>query len=102
MPLRLHHIEDIPSKMKGVYAFWYRPNGRCIYVGKAEKQSIKTRLKQQWLNSRNPDLKLWIDAFSKSLDICYLSVEDGKIGKVEKKLIQMWYPETNINLKQRG
>lgn len=55
---------------------------------------------QHWRNSHNENLKLWINAFGKFLDICYLSVKDDKIDRMETKLIQMWHPETNTQ-KQR-
>ena len=100
MSFRLANIDSIPSNIKGVYAFWYRTNGKCIYIGKAEKQSVKRRLKQEWSNSHNPNLNLWINAFSDFLDICYLSVNNDKIDRMETRLIRMWHPETNI-LKQK-
>lgn len=99
MSLRLHNIDHIPSHIRGVYAFWCRPTGKCIYVGKTEKQTIKIRLMQHWLKSDNPNLKLWIQAFGKHLDICYLPVKDSKIDKMETRLIHVWHPEINI-LKQ--
>jgi len=100
MALGRDNLDHIPPNIKGVYAFWYRVNGKCIYVGKAEKQPIKVRLRQEWCDSHNPRLKLWIRAFGKSLDICYLSVKDSKIDKLETRLIRMWRPETN-KLKQK-
>lgn len=100
MPLRRHNIDSIPSHITGVYAFWCRTNGRCIYVGKAEKQPIKVRLMQEWRDSHNKNLKLWIRVFGKHLDICYLPVKDKQVNRIETKLIRMWHPETNI-LKQK-
>lgn len=94
------NIDNIPAHVKGVYAFWCRTNGKCIYVGKAEKQPVKDRLIQEWRDSHNPNLRLWISAFGKFLDICYLPVKEGKIDRMETKLIRIWHPETNI-LKQR-
>ncbi len=98
---RRHNIDNIPSQIKGVYAFWCRTNGKCIYVGKAERQSVKERLTQEWRNSHNQNLKLWISAFGEFLDICYLPVKDGKIDRMETKLIRMWHPETNISKQRR-
>ena len=100
MSFRLSNIDSIPSDIKGVYAFWCRTNGKCIYVGKAEKQSVKTRLKQEWRDSHNANLNLWIKSFSEFLDVCYLSVNNGKIDQMETRLIRMWHPETNV-LKQK-
>lgn len=100
LPLRRPNIEAIPEAMKGVYGIWCRTNGKCIYVGKAEN-SIQLRLKSHWRRSHNPGLRLWITEFGEYLDICYLSVKDEKIDKMETRLIRAWRPETNIQ-KQRG
>ncbi|WP_423908624.1 GIY-YIG nuclease family protein [Candidatus Spongiihabitans sp.] len=101
MSFRHHNIDSIPPHIKGVYGFWCRTNGKCVYVGKAEKQSIKDRLTQHWRNSHNENLRLWIKAFGAFLDICYLSVKDNRIDKMETKLIQIWHPETNISKQRR-
>lgn len=100
-PLGPHYIDHIPSNITGVYAFWCRTNGKCIYVGKAEKQPIKARLMQEWSKSHNSKLRLWIRAFGKFLDICYLPVKESKIDRVESRLIKMWRPETNIRKQPR-
>ena len=102
-PLRLTHIDSIPENAIGVYGFWRRESGRCIYIGKAEK-SLRQRVKQEWDNSHNPKLKSWIRCFGESLEICYLPVPHDKIGRVdslETRLIRIWNPETNINKKRR-
>ena len=55
MPSRLHRVKGIfrfsyvgitkiPKDVSGVYAFWCRDNKKCIYVGKAEDQSIRDRI----------------------------------------------------------
>lgn len=107
-PLRLANIEDIPDNAVGVYGFWCRTTGRCIYIGKAEKQSIQKRIKQEWKNSHNDGLKSWIKCFAKYLDVCYLSVSHGnlsvttsrRIDRLETRLIRMWNPETNLSKKR--
>lgn len=102
LPLRLVNIESIPATLHGVYGFWCRTNGRCIYVGKAEKQPIKTRLRQEWANSHNPALKQWIAAFGEFLEVCYLPVKNrGKIDRMETMLIRAWSPEANIKKQKR-
>lgn len=98
---RRYNIDSIPSNIKGVYAYWCRTNGKCVYVGKAEKQPIKKRLTQEWLSPHNENLKSWINAFGNDLDICYLSVKNNKIDRVETRLIRMWNPETNIRKRKR-
>ncbi|MDA8009044.1 MAG: hypothetical protein MPK75_04925 [Alphaproteobacteria bacterium] len=101
MPLRFQTIDYMPRHIRGVYAFWYPDTGKCIYVGKAEKQSIRTRLMQEWQNSHNANLKLWMRVYGDSLEICYLPVKDEKIDRMESKLIRMWNPTTNIRKKRR-
>lgn len=100
MPLKRHNIDSIPPDIKGVYGIWCRTNGKCIYIGKAERQPIKERLMQEWRNSHNENLKKWMHAFGKFLDICYLQVRESRIDRMETLMIQMWHPETNV-LKQR-
>ena len=101
MTLRRHNIDLIPGDIKGVYAFWCRVTRRCIYVGKTEDQSIKERLMQHWRGAGNKKVALWISAFGKFLDICYLPVKDGKIDRTETRLIHMWDPEINVQKKRR-
>ena len=93
MALSRYNLDYIPSNIGGVYAFWYRVNGRCVYVGMAT--NIKERLRTHWRNSHNKKLKQWIRAFGGSMDICYLPVNYGRIRRVERRLIKMWRPETN-------
>lgn len=101
-PLRRPNIESIPATLHGVYGFWCRKNGKCIYVGKADDQPIRTRLLQEWADSHNPMLKLWINAFGESLEVCYLPVKNrGKIRRVEAMLIRAWSPETNKHHNKR-
>ena len=63
--LRLSHtgIEKMPKDISGVYAFWCRDNGKCIYVGMAKDQPIRNRLRQHWRDSHNEKLKMWIREF---------------------------------------
>ena len=101
MPLRLPNIRSIPSDAYGLYAFCLKANGRCIYVGKAEKQPLKVHLEQEWANSHNEDLRSWIQAFGNAMDICYLRVEKRKISRMERFFIHRWHPETNHQHKRR-
>ena len=91
-------VDQMPANIKGVYAFWCRDNAKCIYVGQSKRgnHSIKDRLNAHWRNSHNQTLKLWIQAFGSHLDICYMSVETGKIDALERRLIKAWKPEANI------
>ncbi len=97
-PLRYSNIDSIPHDAIGIYGFWHKDNGRCIYIGKAEKQPIRERIRQEYDNSHNPSLKTWIKYFRNSLEICYLAVPCSKrhtVNKLETRLIRLWNPETN-------
>lgn len=88
-------ISQMPKDIVGVYAFWCRSNGKCIYVGKAERRPIRTRLFEHWRGSHNEILRLWIREFGADLDICYMSVDPRRIDKLETRLIRLWCPEAN-------
>ena len=88
-------ISKIPRANFGVYAFWCRDNGKCIYVGKAKDSPIRSRLNDHWRGSHNEILKLWIQAFGGNLDVCYMTAERSKIDTLEKRLIKAWKPEAN-------
>lgn len=83
----------------GVYAFWHRRNGKCVYVGMASDQPIRDRLRQHWRRSHNEILRLWIRAYGAHLDICYAQVEQNKIRALERRLIHLWSPEANVQHK---
>lgn len=88
-------ISRIPKSIVGVYAFWCRDNGKCIYVGKAKDRPLRDRLLEHWRDSHNEVLKLWIQAFGNTLDVCYTSAEKNKIDTFERRLIKAWKPEAN-------
>ena len=92
-------LTNLPEKVVGVYAFWYRHSGKCVYVGRASDQPIKDRLRQHWRSSHNEILRLWIQAYGSHLDICYAQVEKSKIGALERRLIRLWSPEANVQHK---
>ena len=91
--------EQAPD-LAGVYAFWFRKNGRCVYIGKAEK-NLKKRLDNHWNNvSSNNKLQLWIKAFGhSSLDFCYKAVSFERIDVLERRLIHIWQPAANEQYK---
>ena len=80
----------------GVYAFWFRRTGRCIYVGQAAQQPIKSRLRQHWRGSHNETLRLWMAAYGEYLDVCFAPVARNKIDAIERRLIRLWRPEANV------
>ncbi len=104
LPLRPSSIDNIPSDVIGIYGFWYKYNNRCIYIGKAKRQSIRNRIKQEYRHSHNSQLKTYIRRFRNFLEIRYLTVPCDKIrdiNKLEEKFIGLWNPETNITGKRR-
>ena len=93
-------VMDAPRNRIGVYAFWCRQSGKCIYVGKASERSIRARLNEHWRRSHNETLRLWIRSFGKHLDVCYASVKKHRIPVAERRLIRLWNPEANIQHKR--
>ncbi len=92
-------ISHMPDDIKGVYGFWYRNTGKCLYIGRSN--SIKKRLYEHWTNCHNPSLKSWLDYAQEEdenpIEICYLEVKHGNIKKLENRLIKQWHPATNIH-----
>ena len=95
------NIDSIPGG-HGLYAFWNRNTGRCIYVGKAEKQSVQTRLYQHWDNKKKDKLYLWLTGFTEQIDFCYrLMKNNALIDEMETQLIERWNPEANNRKKSK-
>ena len=88
-------ITKIPKGVSGVYAFWCRDNSKCVYVGMAKEQPIRTRILQHWRGSHNEKLNMWMREFGNHLDVCYMSVQSNRIARLENRLIRMWKPEAN-------
>lgn len=93
-------LTNLPEETVGVYAFWDRRSGKCVYVGMAAGQPIKNRLLQHWKGSHNETLRLWIQAYGSYLDICYAPIERGRIEVLERRLIRRWKPEANVQHKR--
>ena len=89
-------IDRIPKTIIGVYAFWCRDTGKCIYVGQALQEPIRERLLQHWQGSHSQLLQWWIQAFGDNLTLCYREVEAGTIDRLERRLIKRWNPDVNI------
>lgn len=97
IPCLLSHIQDLPDKV-GVYGFFQRGSGQCIYIGKTEQQGIRKRVKQHWVNSKSPVLGRWIKNFPERLEIAYVPIEFQKMHRVdslETRLIRLWHPAGN-------
>lgn len=111
-PLRRRNIDSIPVDAIGIYGFWHprrnskgRKYRRCLYIGKAERQSIRVRVHQEWMDSHNSGLKKWIKCFGEELEICYLRVSPDRahrIDSLETRLIHLYNPETNIKKRNRS
>ena len=89
------NITQVPIDIHGIYIFWCRDNGKCIYVGKAKQRPVRVRLKEHWNGADNATLNLWIKTFGANLDVCYARVPTNKIDKFEIKLIRRLRPEAN-------
>ncbi len=63
-------LTKLPKKAVGVYAFWHRRSGKCVYVGMASAQPIKNRLRQHWNGSHNEALRLWMQAYQPVAEVC--------------------------------
>lgn len=94
---RLRNIESLRSDEYGIYGIWY--GKRCIYVGKAETQTIRDRLYQHWTKTHNQTLENWIAAEGSQLDFSYLPVEDrDSIDHNERYYIKRFQPVANKQL----
>jgi len=88
-------LEEVPRDLTGIYTFWYRRTGRCIYVGETSRQTVQVRLRQHWLGSHNETLNLWIRAYGNDLDVCYAPFDGDRVKTLERRLIRRWKPEAN-------
>ena len=94
--LRFRRIDfdKIPQDARGIYAIWYRQH--CIYVGKAERQTIADRLRQHWAGSHNSDIRTWIAAEGAALTVAFLQVaEIERIDAYERLFIKRFQPFAN-------
>lgn len=89
------NITRIPRNIKGVYVIWCPDLMKQIYVGKAERRPIQTRLLEHWQQSHNPTLRWWIKEFGHKLSICYYHCPQHRIAELEKRLINTLNPEAN-------
>ena len=96
LPWSYSTLATMRRDMVGVYAFWFRLTGRCIYVGQASEQPIRARLRQHWRGSHNKMLRLWIAAYGEYLDVCFAPVARNRIHAIERRLIRQWRPEANV------
>lgn len=90
------NIMQMPRSIAGIYVIWCPPVGKQIYVGKAERRPIRTRLREHWQGSHNQMLRWWIQEFGDALSICYLACPRHRINELERRLIAALKPEANI------
>lgn len=88
------NIDKQPDDCVGIYGFWC--NEICLYIGKTEKQSLRKRLSDHFLDCHNKDLKDWFHAFSRSIQFSTLVIEDtALIHAAEREFIEKFNPRTN-------
>jgi len=93
------NIIKVPDDQYGIYSIWARRI--CVYVGKAEKQSIRERLLQHYAGSHNDKLDAWL-ASSHQLWFAYESVENiSAINAKERNRIKNFAPLTNKVLQKK-
>lgn len=85
-------------KDSGIYFFWL--DKRCIYIGKAENQTIGDRLKQHRMYCHNENLDLTLDVYGSKIQFCFLPIlKRCKIESLEEKFIIRLQPRCNKYLK---
>lgn len=104
---KLGSIEDIPDDKFGVYSFVVEPgianHPRCsylLYIGKAEVQMLRDRLKQYFYEPSNPKgrgpIQDMIIDWPDHLFVCYAVVEDTTIiDDLENSLVEAFVPPLN-------
>jgi len=94
------NISKISDDQFGIYSIWSK--NVCLYVGKAEKQSLRKRLLQHYAGSHNDKLTLWLD----SSHAIWFSVEIVKNIKIidvkERQCIKWCAPISNVKLLKKG
>ena len=83
---------------KGIYCFWL--GKRCIYIGKAQRQTLAKRLEQHRVVCHNDSLELFLNVYGNKMSFCYLPISNSdKINEVERKFIARLQPKCNKYLK---
>lgn len=87
-------IRNIPDS-PGIYRFYL---GKiCLYVGSAERQTLKSRLIQHWEKTHNRRLGLWIACFGKSISVTYEVIEERNLVKIREQIeIDRLSPMVNV------
>jgi excinuclease UvrABC nuclease subunit len=95
-----HNISKVSDDEYGIYSIWSK--NVCLYVGKAEKQSLRKRLLQHYSGSHNDKLTLWLNSSHEK----WFSVEIVKntmmIDVKERQSIKWYAPISNVKLLKKG
>ena len=93
------NISKSPDDEFGIYSIWTK--SVCVYVGKAEKQSLRVLLLQHYHRSHNDQLNAWI----KSSHQLWFTIEPVKnlnsIDAKERNRIKNYAPLTNVKLTKK-
>lgn len=93
------NIQKVPDDEYGIYMI--RSKNVCIYIGKAELQSLRSRLIQHYTGSHNEKLAAWIGSshplFFAFEIVCNLSAINAK----ERNRIKSFAPITNKLLNKK-
>ena len=87
-------VSSLPT-YSGIYIFWSRSKGRCLYVG--QTSCLRRRLLEHWSGSHNVRLSAWIRYFGSDLDFCYARVPEGAVSRAERLVIsglRPWFNQT--------
>lgn len=77
-----------------VYLFWSKSKASYVYIGKTDR-TLKKRLREHFLDCKNPVLRAWIRCASDDLIFCYVACTAGTILKLERRLIRQFDPSAN-------
>ena len=89
------NFEKIPNDAHGIYYIYSKTV--LIYIGKAEKQSIKTRIIQHYSRCHNEKLKAWINSTHKLWFAFEIITNLKSIDARERKRIKKYHHLLTIN-----
>lgn len=103
-------LAELPEA-NGVYAFVAKPSiaqladcNYLLYIGKAERQTLKTRCRQYLAEARRPKgrmlIKEMLTYWSENLYLYYAQTDEDGIspGDLEEKLLSAYIPPMNSDL----
>ena len=93
------NIQKAPNDAGGLYFIWSR--GVCVYVGKAEHQSLRSRLIQHYTGSHNERLATWINSSHPLWFSTEIVKNMSAINAKERNRIKTFAPLANKLLKKK-